>query len=452
MKKNIILAAVLTLGAVGHMFAQDKAAIKPYHIYEDKDNDISITLGGRFFTDLSYNTSDFTPVKSGTNIADARLRTSLTFKNWYFYGDFDFGGGKFHQRNLFVRYYLKNDEESSKSLKFGYYAEPFSMNLNTSEYAMKFINRPSTVFALGNFRALGLTYKYYNNHFFSDQGIFTEDVLENKKPAGNQSWNVTGRYVYIPVNTPDLTLHIGGSLRYKQNNGGELINEGKTLKTNQYISSSLEMGDHNGQFLSANIPWANKLYKVGFEGLVRMPRFFARGEYIMQKITKKRPDQELFDAQLGGLWSWTTLKSWQKANPLDDSKANGGYLELGYLLNDKSHYKYNREFALIGGNYDPGAFEVVARYSYTNLNDIKEGDVFLKGKNKFYPGGKIIDYPNESMSIAGGKAHSATVGVNYTINRHAIISADYTYTRLDNPYFPNDKNFNSIQARMMFSF
>ncbi|WKS94971.1 porin [Riemerella columbina] len=452
MKKNIILIALLSLGISGQALAQDRAAIKPYYIYDNPEDDVKITLGARFITDLAYNSSDFTPVRSGADISDARVRTSLTYKNWYFYGDFDFGGGKFHQRNLFVRYYLKNDEQSSKSIKFGYYAEPFSMNLNTSEYAMKFINRPTTVNALGNFRALGVTYKYYNNHFFSDQGIFTEDVLENKKPAGNQSWNLTGRYVYIPVNKPELTAHIGTSLRYRQINGGELINEGRTLKTNLNVSSALEMGDHNKEFLNANVPWAKNLYKIGFEGLVKTPRFFARGEYMMQKITKQRPDQELFDAQLGGVWSWTTLKSWQKANPLGDSNFDGGYLELGYLLNNKSNYKYNKEFALISGNYEPGALELVARYSYTNLNDIKDGDVFLKGKNKFYPDGNITDYPNESLSIAGGKAHAATVGLNYTINRHAIISAGYTYTNLDNPYYPDDKNFHSVQARMMFSF
>ncbi|MDY3337560.1 hypothetical protein D1J36_002570 [Riemerella anatipestifer] len=453
MKKNIILASLFTLGALGNLYAQDKAAIKPYTIYEDKENDVQVMLGARFITDLSFSSSDYTPVRSGADISDARIRTSLNYKKWYFYGDFDFGGGKFHQRNLFVRYFLKNDEQSSKSIKFGYYAEPFSMNLNTSEYAMKFMNRPSSVNALGNFRALGITYKYFNNRFFSDQGLFTEDVLEQKKPAGNQSWNLTGRYVYLPISNSDMTLHLGGSLRYRQINGGELINEGKTLKTNLSIASPLELGiDHNNSFVNADVPWAKNLYKAGFEALLKTPKFFIRGEYVIQKVKKQRPDKELFEAQLGGIWSWTTLESWQKANPLGDSHFDGGYVEVGYLLNNKSKYKYNKEFALISGNYDEGTLEAVARYNYTNLNDIAPGDVFLKGKDKFYPNGNITDYPNESLTIAGGRVHSATVGLNYTFNRHAILSAGYTYSHLDNPYFPNDKNFHSVQARMMFSF
>lgn len=452
-KQHIILASILAVSLIGKVNAQDKAAIKPYTIYEDKENDVKLMLGARFITDLAYNTSDYTPVKSGADISDARVRTSLSYKNWFFYGDFDFAGSKFTQRNLFVRYYLKNDDESSKSIKFGYYAEPFSMNLNTSEYGMKFMTRPSSVIALGNFRALGITYKYHNPHFFSDQGIFTEDAISHKKAAGHQSWNVTGRYVYIPVNTNELTAHIGASLRYKSVNGGDLTNEDKTIKTVANASSSLEsIVNTNHQFLNADVPWAKNIYKVGLEGLIKFPNVFVRGEYIFEKIKKSRPDKELFEAQLGGLWSWTSLASWQKANPLADTNFNGGYIELGYLLNNKSTYKYNSEYSLLNGNFDEGTLELVARYNYTNLNDIKSNDVYLKGRNKFYPNGNITDYPSESLSIAGGKVHSATVGVNYTINRHAIVSAGYTYNHLDSYAFPKDKNFHSIQARMMFSF
>ena len=48
---------------------------------------------------------------------------------------------------------------------------------------------------------------------------------------------------------------------------------------------------------------------------------------------------------------------------------------------------------LLGGMNDKGGLEVVARYSYTNLNDINKGDVFLIGNHKFYPNGEIKDYP-----------------------------------------------------------
>ncbi|WP_133121634.1 hypothetical protein [Chryseobacterium sp. PMSZPI] len=449
--KKIILPILIILAFNAQ--AQDKAELKPYNIYEDKENDVKINLGARFFTDLAYNTSDYTKVKSGAAIDDARLRTSLTYKNWYFYGDFDFGRGEFTQRNLFIRYYLKNDEKSSKSLKLGYYAEPFSMNLNTSEYGMHFITRPSAVFALGNFRALGLTYKYFNSKFFSDTGVFTEDVYENKKATGNQSWNVTGRYVYIPVNNEEQTAHVGVSLRYKRNNGGNLIDNNTVLQTNQNVAAPMENPlEQPNKFLGTNVLWAKNIYKIGVDVLYKRQKYFVRGEYIYQKITKKRDDETLFNNQLGGLWSWTTLKSWQEANPLSSTSFDGGYIELGALLNSKPSYKYSKEFALMEGVYEKGAIEAVARYSYTNLNDIKSGDVFVKGRNRFYPDGNITDYPNESMSLAGGKMHSATVGLNYTFNRHAILMLAYTYSRLDNPYYPDDKNFNSLQARMMFNF
>ena len=66
--------------------------------------------------------------------------------------------------------------------------------------------------------------------------------------------------------------------------------------------------------------------------LVVTSNMFLRGEYIYKRLYKKRNDEALFENQLGGVWSWTTLASWQAGNPIRTSKFQGAYVEMGYLL------------------------------------------------------------------------------------------------------------------------
>ncbi|MGL5262238.1 MAG: porin, partial [Bacteroides sp.] len=173
-------------------------------------------------------------------------------------------------------------------------------------------------------------------------------------------------------------------------------------------------------------------------------------EYTYKFITKQRDDKALFQNQLGGVWSWTTLDSWKAAHPLSSNQFSGGYLELGYQIFGQG-YKYSDSDGVLLGNSGK-ALEVVARYNYTQLNDIKDNDVYLYGKDKFYPNGIIQDYPAETRSVGGGRLHAATLGLNYAFNNYTQIMFDYTYNRLSNVHYPLDKDFHNLQARVMFTF
>ena len=72
-------------------------------------------------------------MKSGATISDARIRTSMSYgENWYFYADFGFGGGKFSQKNIFLQYANKADK-GTHAVKVGYYNDPAgTMALTTS--------------------------------------------------------------------------------------------------------------------------------------------------------------------------------------------------------------------------------------------------------------------------------------------------------------------------------
>ena len=447
MKKYILMPVLAALSLSGSVIqAQDFDNNPVVNVSNSKEN-LNFTIGARFRMDGAYYHSDFTPVKSGAAITDARIRTSMSYEDWYFYADFDFSKGKFSQKNIFLQYSLEGAKGTHR-FKAGYYNNPVSMANNTSRGSLHFISRSAAANAFSPSRELGLSYIFYNDHFFANQGVFAENKY-NDQPSGYQGMSLGGRWVWRPINNDDRTFHLGAAFRYANIATGTV--ENNVLKTELDMGSSLETYvDATQDFLSAKLPWAKNVYDVGAEFLYKTDDFFARGEYMYKHVTKKRDDQALFEANLGSIDSWGSLESWQKGNPLGDNSFHGAYIEAGYKIFGDP-YQYSNSDALLKG-LNGRALEVVARYSYTGLNDLVEGEKYVPGRDQYYPNGVLADYPATSLSIGGGNMHSATLGVNYSFNKFAQVMLSYTYNRLDRDKFQYDKNFHVLQARLMFQF
>lgn len=452
MKKYILFPAFLaaTFLWCEKSQAQTEDVANPLLKYVNRENGLRFTAGARLFTDVAYYHTEYTPMKSGAAITDARIRTSLKYKQFYFYADFDFSKGEFKQKNIFAQWNFKEDGWGIQSVKAGYFCEPSTMAYNTSLYNYHFISRPAAVNALSPGRSLGATYKFFNEDILLDQGIFAENKY-NDQIGGFQGVSLSGRWLYKILNDDYMTLHIGLGLRYARHNTGRAI-DSDVFRTNVSIESTMETYvDATTRFLNANVPWARNIWNISPEAVFRMDKFFIRGEYIYKKLFKKRPDFDLFTNQLGGVWSWTTLESWKNGNPLRSTKFQGGYVEAGWLIMG-NRYTYNDEYGLLNGMNEKNSLELVARYSIVNLNDINKGDFFLIGKHVFYPNGVVSDYPPASTSIGGGKMQAGTIGLNYTFNQYIKVMGEYQYSRLKNVYYPMDKNFHELQMRLMISF
>lgn len=445
--KKYILQPLFILFAVVSVHAQDFDA-EPVLKLSNETNSLKFTVGARLMADYAYYNAEYTPMKSGAAINDARIRTSLAYQDWYFYGDFDFSDGQYHQKNLFLQYTFPTANTNKHRIKAGYYTEMASMSLNTSRYSYHFMSRAIAANALATSRSLGVSYQFINPSFTLHQGVFAENQYNNQS-AGFQGATFSGRWLYRPIASATQNLHIGLSARCAYLETGNVVNG--ELQTAQLISAPLETSvDATAKFLNANIPWAKYAFTLSGEALYHTADFFARGEYIYKHIDKDRPDDILFKNQLGSADSWASLESWQKGNPIRSNNFHGAYVELGYLLFGHT-YSYSNDDGLLAGNKGK-ALEVVARYSYLDLNDIEADEFYLIGKDKFYPGGEVADYPAASTSIGGGRVHAATVGLNYTFNKYAQAMLEYVYTNLDNVHFPMDKNIHTLQARVMFSF
>lgn len=446
MKKHIILP-VLALCAMT-VSAQDFDS-KPTVKIDNETEDLHFTVGARFMADAAYYNTDFTPLNSGASITDARIRTSLSYQDWYFYADFGFGGGKFSQKNIFLRYSQKDSKDGVHDIQAGYYNDPAgSMARNTSLGSYHFISRAGSANALGEGRELGVTYKYTNPHFMAYQGVFTENQY-NKIEDGYNGIVLAGRYQWRPIATGDQTLMVGGNIRYQHVGGG--VAESNVLKKTISLGQSMETYvDEDNQFVSCELPWAENVIDAGAEALYHNDKLFVRGEYMYKHVTKKRDSKTIFEASNDNIDTWGTLDAWEAANPLRSNNFHGGYVEAGYMIFG-SPYKFDSRNGTLKGLQGP-ALEVVGRFNYTGLNDITEGDYYMPGRDQYYPGGEMADYPYKSTSVGGGNVRSYTLGLNYSFNRFAQVMLDYTYSRLCKDFLPNDKNIHSVQARVQFVF
>ena len=120
--KYILLSAVaaLSITATAQDFDND-----PTLKIDNKEQQVKFTVGARFMADAALYHTDFTPLQSGATISDARIRTSMSYgENWYFYADFGFGNGKFSQKNIFLQYAKKDANDATHAVKVGYYNDP----------------------------------------------------------------------------------------------------------------------------------------------------------------------------------------------------------------------------------------------------------------------------------------------------------------------------------------
>ena len=445
--KKYMLMPLLALTALSAN-AQDFDS-KPTVTIDNKAEDLHFTVGARFMADAAYYHTDFTPMQSGAAISDARIRTSLTYQNWYFYADFGFGGGKFSQKNIFLQYAQEDSKGGRHAIKGGYYNDAAgSMARNTSLGSYHFISRAGATNALGEGRELGITYKYTNDHFLAYQGVFTENQY-NKIEAGYNGLVFSGRYLYRPIIDENQTLAIGGNVRFQHVGGG--VTGDNVLKKTVKLGQSMEtFVDEDEQFVSCELPWAENVFDAGAEVLYHNQKMFVRGEYLYKHVTKKRDSKTLFDASNNNIDTWGTLDAWVAANPLRSNNFHGGYIEAGYMIFGNP-YSYDKNEGVLRG-LSGRSLEIVGRFNYTGLNNIVKGEYFSVARNQYYPDGYMADWPYKSTSVGGGAVRSYTLGLNYSFNKFAQVMVDYTYHHLTKDFLPYDKNFHEVQARLQFVF
>lgn len=443
--KKIIISALAVLTASTSLFAQEaKEEMRSFMEdglvkWKSEEKGVSFRVGARVAVDGGHYFDDKTDRSSGANISEARLRIYSTFaRNFDAKFDVDFAGNKVSLKDVYVRYHLGKNG----IFYLGNYAEPFSADNIQSTGDMNFMYKPATIDALGTGRALGVSYRYYGNMFWGEGGVFSQK-LSNEIYQGDKGWSVSARALFRMTQNNDYGFHVGGSLNNRRPDANGFTSGKDDFNRRATFGSALESPIDKTKFLDATVENANNVFKYGVEAMGYWKNLYFQGEYIGTSVDRKKDWDYLFQQQLGGMWSYTTMESFKKWYGEERTINFGGYYaQVGWLICG-GNYSYNSTNALMN-RPGKGAFELLFRYNHTNLDDV-DGEWF---DGKFFESA-ATGKPNNSVS--GGKVDSYTVGLNYYVAKNLIVKLNYNYQHL-NSYRSMDKNLNTIMARVFFEF
>ncbi|MBL9095164.1 MAG: hypothetical protein JNL96_28355 [Planctomycetaceae bacterium] len=311
------------------------------------------------------------------------------------------------------------------NVRIGQYRQPYSMDALTSVRQLEFLERSLPFQAFDPFRRVGLmaydqsdgkmstwAYGIYRTGGFGNADLgdtrFATDIGDNGGISGVM--RATHLLYYDEPADGRYLLHIGGSYGYSRATGG-------TAGTPFYQSRVIPeffVGDPAGGGATA----------------AGTPFFADTGRLASNSF-------QVMNAQLAGQYGAVHFQAEYMANLVDQIGAgqcyyDGAYAQVGWFLTGE-HRTYNRmwgtfdrvnpysEFFSLGRDKwfcGWGAWELVGRWSYVNLNSPNAAPIVIT--------------PGVPPSPDPGRLNNLTLGMNWIWNAYAKVQFNYIYCMLDN--------------------
>ncbi len=385
----------------------------------DSQSNLDQNLVGQYGNYISANGVPAT-LNDGAALRRARLGVEGTFfKNSFYKFEYDFTRGNGLNAGGITDAYIGHTFSKPFSLKVGAFKEPFSLEEATSNRYTTFIERNMAVNAFVdnmNTYKVGIGANFVQDRWLVASSFQTEGVggysnaygtnsltgstgsaintnggVNRNGGGGDTSWEVNTRVVGTPwMESKTKFLHVGASGSYiainnNYLNGGTFSNGGviysNGLASNVDRSGILSTGNlsNSKDLTHPAAQEVNNVIRFGAESAVVYGPFSAQSEYIQTNLSGTGYNS----TSLSGYYGYTT------------------YFLTGESRNYKSktgswdRIKPNHNFDLKGGL---GAWELAAGYDYLNLT---------------------------AGQVNGGRASLGKFGVNWYLNSHVRVMANY---------------------------
>jgi len=374
------------------------------------DGETSFRLVGRVQIDGVAFSGNENRLASAVAIRRARIGYKARIgKNWVSEFDVDFAENGVDIKDAWIGY------EGFKDglVQAGHFKVPFGMDTLTSSKDIWFVER-AYVDAWSPDRRFGLAYAYSGDRFSLKGDLFAQTIAVDATGI-DQGWGWAARATWAPVMKSERNaIHVGAAANWRKPDAGS-TNFGVPLTYEVDFSSR---------------PECSKASKAKF---LNSPKF-AQTDWVQQ-----------YGGELAGVWnSFAWQAEYQKTkvtrrdgNPkLVDHDFDGWYGQVSYVLNGKRKYAADEGLVDKVSPGKGGAYEVVARYSTLDLNDITVLDPSKGGSAKNFTLGANW-YPNNSFRVM----------LNWTL----VDNDEYAKPKSAYGGFTND-DFNEYQLRLQFSF
>lgn len=409
------LGAVVSTGAAANMQVKSEGGVM---VYCPSDSAYWFSVGGRLNLDetvFSGNRLDKTnQFASGGDIRRAFLKFAGGVGDYLSYNlTLDFARGQLDNDNRgvngtsvdFEDAYINACSEYDgaigvANLRFGQFTPPTSIddwgNYGTdkdtmfleSALATTAFSIPTKVYGIW-FDATAVDMFMLSASAFQPRQNNTNLASGTTGFAHNNNYGDTGRsdrlggalrLTFAPVHTEDTTYHLGVMGRYQSMNN--VLSGAAITQSNLFMTTPEARARQTGQLVNTGNLRGRSYNVVNGEALAMWGPATLEGEYY-QATVQRVPTANDFGAPTTG-------------NP----RFHGWHVEAAYVLTGE-HRVYDFETGTLR-NPKPcaktGAWEVAARYSFVNMVD---------------------------KNVYGGSEHNTTLGLNWFVNDHVKVSANY---------------------------
>lgn len=314
--------------------------------------DATLTIGGRLM--LDYTLADIND--PDVNVSASEVRRARLFAKGK-YGDaveykFEFNhttGGDIEVTDGFVKF---KPEALPFTVKVGHFKTHNSLEEEASSRFISTIERGAFTDAFELNRRLGLSLGRVGENYTFNVGIYADDINASNERNGQA---VASRFTYLPYQTDETLVHVGGSWRYRN------------------AADSFDDEDTGDLFRFRQRPFAHTLDSTNTDDVLNSGRIVDTGRFASS--------DNFFAAEAlaihKNLWvagEYAVLNA-NGGNGLEDGDFSGGYIEAGIVIGGKRSYKKS------GGTFDRtkvnnpigegglGALSLVARYDTLDIQD-----------------------------------------------------------------------------------
>jgi phosphate-selective porin OprO/OprP len=315
--------------------------------WEDAETGNYFKLRGRVYIDAAtseWETVGGTLSSTGTEFRTARLGVEGRWFSWGYKAEFDFAGDEVTAKDAILSY-----RGDGYTVNFGNQKTPNSLDEQTSSLYTTFMERGTVTDLFGLDRRIGVTFKTGGDTYSFAAGVFggqTGDL--SSSTMSDETSALAARLTFTPVNTDDLVIHFGGSLRAMDyaDQGARIRARPRTHTSGRIVTADFRPGRALGQ--------ADSSLLYGVEAAMISGPFHGHAEYM--------------NLEMDG--------------PAGDPGFDSYFVNLGWFLTGET-----RAYQAASGAFrrtsprapvsqgGSGAWELAARYDFSDLNDVNEGEL-----------------------------------------------------------------------------
>lgn len=297
---------------------------------------------------------------SATELRSARLGVEGSYTKFTKYKfEVDFANSDVTIDDAYFEFVMK-----PVSLVVGQMKPPISLEEQTSSRFTTFMERAAITDAFGLARRMGVMAKSGGDNWSFRIGVFGESAGSNAKQEGHA---VTARGTFSPVVNDHLTLHVGGSVRWREN-----AKDDNTLSYRQRPQAHLGESMINSGDLAAD---SDLMWGVEAAGV---------------------------------MGPWSLQGEWAQISPDmsgENATFHGGYIGASWYLTGETRkydaksgsFKRTKVISAIGDG-GLGALQLALRWDYLDIQD---------------------------QGVFGGKQSAYLVGANWHLNDHMRFMLNY---------------------------